>query len=160
SFIPLKVVIPQGTKDFPAVGAWAPLLYWRITYQLLGGEKCAGWYGISVISPDLQTEYAQPGSGLAWHLFESTCYDARKFAAMLDRATDRAAQEQAIRADKTLSGAERDKRLARFRSDVRSAIAKETEVSLLPPRGFTLERAQELYKLAGEDLYKAGPPLV
>ena len=160
SFIPLKVVIPQGTKEFPVVGNWQPLGYWRTTYQLLGGEKCAGWYGISMISPDLQTEYAQPGGGLAWQLFESTCYDAKKFAAMLDRAADRAARGRTIRADKTLSAAQRDQKLASFRTEVKSSIAKEVDIPVLPPNGFTVERAQELYKLAGEDLFVPGAPVV
>jgi hypothetical protein len=160
SFIPLKVVIPQGTKDFPSVGNWPALRYWDLTYRLLGGEKCAGWYGIAVVSPDLQTEYGQPGSGLIWQLFDSAAYDAKKFAAMLDRAAARAAQERAIRADKVLSPQERDRKLAQFREEVRNAVAKEGAVPLLPPNGFTLERAQELYQLAGEDLFVPGPPLV
>jgi hypothetical protein len=160
SFIPLKVVVPQGTKDFPSVGNWPALRYWAETYRFLGGEKCTGWYGISVVSPDLQTEYGQPGSGLPWQLFDSVAYDAKKFAAMLDRAAKRAARERAVRADKTLSPQERDRRLARFRAEVRSAVAKEVAVPLLPPKGFTIERAQELYKLAGEDLLVPGPPVV
>jgi hypothetical protein len=160
SFVCLKVVIPQGTKEFPSVGTWPPLGYWRATYRLLGSEKCAGWYGISVVSPDLQTEYAQPGAGLPWQLFESISYDAKKFAAMLDRAVDRATRERAIRADRALNAQQRDRKLAAFRAEVRSAIARETSAPLLPPTGFSFEKAQELYRLAGEDLLKAGPPVV
>jgi hypothetical protein len=159
-FIPLKVVVPQGTKELPSVGNWPALRYWDLTYRLLGSEKCAGWYGISVVSPDLQTEYGQPGSGLTWQLFDSIAYDAKKFAAMLDRAAKRAAGERTIRADKTLSQQERDRRLARFREEVRNAVAKEVAVPLLPPKGFTVERAQQLYKLAGEDLLVPGAPAV
>jgi hypothetical protein len=160
SFVCLKVAVPQGTKDFPAIGNWPALGYWPRVYRFLGGEKCGGWYATSAISPDLQTEYAQPGSGLPWQLFESISYDADKFAAMLDRAADRAAQERAIRADRTLTAKERDRKLAGFRAEVRSAVARETALPLLPPKGFSMERAQELYKLGGEDLLKPGPPLV
>jgi hypothetical protein len=160
SFVPLKVVVPQGTKEFPSIGNWPALRYWQQTYQLLGGEKCGGWFGISMVSPDLETEYAQPGSGLPWQLFESIAYDAQKFAAMLDRAAERAARERSIRADPALSPQERDRRLARFRAEVRDAVAKETALPLLPPKGFSFERAQELYKMAGEDLLVPGEPVV
>jgi hypothetical protein len=159
-FIPLKVEIPHGTQDFPVVGDWPALRYWKETYRFLGGEKCAGWYGISVVSTDLQMEYAQPGSGLPWQLFESIAYDAEKFAAMLDRAAERAARERTIRADKTLSPQECDQRLARFRSEVREAISREVALPLLPPEGFTFDGAQQLYKLAGEDMLVPGEPVV
>ena len=158
SFIPLKVEIQVGTKDFPLVGNWPALGYWRATYQFLGGEKCLGFTGCSVISPDLQTEFGQNGSSLPWQLFDSFAFDAKKFAAMLDRASERAARERDIRADKTLSAKELDRKLASFRAEVQRAVAKEVAFPLLPPKGFTFERAQELYKLAGDDLFKTPLP--
>jgi len=153
SFIPLKVTIQQGTKDFPLGEKWAALDYWRGVYRFLGGEKCGGWYGCAVVSPDLQTVYGDTGSGLAWELFDCAAYDAKKFAAMLDRAAERAARERTLRADRNLSTSERDRQLARFREEVRSAVKKEGE-GHLPPDGFTIGGMLELHKIAGD---KFGP---
>ncbi|MCS6863141.1 MAG: hypothetical protein NZT92_22775 [Abditibacteriales bacterium] len=147
SFIPLKVMIPYGTKEFPL--DWPAMNHWRLAYKLMGGEKCTGLTGCTVVSPDLQTEYANTGSAFVWEMFTSTAYDATKFAAMLDRASQRARQEMAIRQDPKLSDQERESQLARFRREVRSAVVKEG-ATRPKPKGFTDWHAVELFALSGD----------
>jgi hypothetical protein len=147
SFIPLKLAIKPGTKEFPL--DWPALQPWGVSYRLMGGEKNEGFTGCSVVSPDLKVEYGNTGSALVWEMFDSTAYDADKFVAMLERADERRAREQAIRADATLSKAHKERRLASFRDDMRSAVAKEGRFRL-PPKGFTIQGAVELFELSGD----------
>src|ERR1700676_3151383 len=142
SFVPLKVAIKPGTKAYPL--DWPAMRPWRVAYVLMGGEHCEGITGCSVVGPDLDVEYGNTGSAFVWEMFDSSAYDAQKFAAMLDRAAERWAREQEIRADKKLSGADRERQLASFRDDVHSAVAKEGRFHL-PPSGFTIEGAVELF---------------
>ena len=115
----------------------------------MGGKKVDGITACCVISPDLKVEYGNTGSAFVWEMFDSAAYDAGKFAAMLDRAADRFQREKAIRADKNLSDEERDAALAKFHTEVRKAVANEAQFRL-PPRGFTIEGAVELFKLSGD----------
>ena len=147
SFIPLKVKISHGTEKFPL--DWPGLKNWSNTYQLMGGKKVDGITACSVISPDTKVEYGNTGSAFVWEMFDSTAYDAGKFAAMLDRAGERFQREKSIRADKKLSDKERDAALAKFHREVRSAVDKEAQFRL-PPRGFTVEGAKELFRLSGD----------
>ncbi|MCS7168383.1 MAG: hypothetical protein RMI91_13585 [Gemmatales bacterium] len=147
SFIPLKVVIPYGTKEFPL--QWEAMKYWRLAHFLMGGEKCTGLTACSVVSPDLQIEYANTGSAFVWEMFESPAYDAKKFAAMLDRALERFRQEQAIRRDPNLSEQERIERLESFRRDVQAAVLKEG-ATRPRPKGFTDLHALELFAISGD----------
>ena len=82
-------------------------------------------------------------------MFDSTAYDAQKFNAMLDRAAMRASREREIRADKTLSGPELERQLASFRDEVRQAVPKEGPFRL-PPKGFTIQGAIDLFTLSGD----------
>jgi hypothetical protein len=157
SFIPLKLAIPRG-KDWPLGENWEVLDYWRITYnflgQVLGGQdkKCGGFTGISVISSDLKVEYGNGGPGMIWEMFEAAQYDANKCAAMLDRSVERLAREREIRADKTLKPEERERKLASFREEFTRSVKKEGEAHPWP-KGFSLEGAAKIYKIA-EDPYK------
>nr|CAA9212236.1 hypothetical protein AVDCRST_MAG63-13 [uncultured Armatimonadetes bacterium] len=144
SFVPLKVVIPFPKTAFPL--DWPALAHWRTSYGLMDGT---GFTGCSVVSADLEIEYGNTGSALVWELFDSTAYDAAKFAAMLDRAAERWSRERAIRADKALNAADRERRLAAFRGGVRAAVGREGRFRL-PPRGFTVEGAVELFRLSGD----------
>lgn len=139
SFVPLKLTIAPGTREFPL--GWPAMQHWKASYRRMGGEKNEGFTGCSVVSPDLAVEYGNTGSAFVWEMFDSTAYDARKFAAMLDRAQQRWARERALRAD--------GKRVARFRDEVRSAVAEEGRFHL-PPRGFTVQGAIELFELSGD----------
>ena len=147
SFIPLKIAIPHGTEKFPV--DWPGLKMWQDTYQRMGGKKVDGITACSVISPDLKVEYGNTGSAFVWEMFDSIAYDAKKFAAMLDRSVERCNREAEIRADKNLSEKEREAMLAKFHGEVRRAVAKEG-VFRLPPRGFTIEGAKELFRLSGD----------
>lgn len=147
SFVPLKVVIPYGTKEFPL--DWQAMNHWRVVHKLMGGEKATGLTGCAVVSSDGKTEYANTGSAFVWELFDSTAYDPQKFAAMLDRGAQRASREQAIQKDAKLSDPERAKQLASFHKEVRAAVAKEGQ-GFGRPKGFTDLHALELFSLSGD----------
>jgi hypothetical protein len=147
SFLPVKVAILPGTKEFPL--DWPAMQGWKLGYRLMGGNKNEGFTGCAVVSPDLKMEYANTGSGFVWEMFESTAYDAKKFAAMLDRAAERFAREQQIRADSRLTEKQRERALAQFYTEVRNAVSQEGRLHL-PPKGFTLKGAGELFQLSGD----------
>ena len=144
SFVPLKVVIPYPKTKFPL--DWPAVAHWRNSYALMDGT---GFTGCSVVSPDLEVEYGNTGSAFIWEMFDSTAYDATKFTAMLDRAQERWARERALLVDTKLSEDERARRLASVRSEVRVAVGKESRFRL-PPRGFTVQGAIELFELSGD----------
>ena len=147
SFIPLKIKIPHGTEKFPV--DWPALKTWQDTYLRMGGKKVDGITACSVISPDLKFEYGSTGSAFVWEMFDSIAYDAKKFAAMLDRAAERCARANEIRADKNLSEKERETKLATFHADVRKAVGNEGRF-LFPPTGFSIQGAVELFELSGD----------
>ena len=147
SFIPLKIKISYGAEKFPV--DWPGLKAWQDTYQLMGGKKVDGITACSVISPDLKVELGNTGSAFVWEMFDSIAYDAKKFAAMLDRSVERFHREKEIRADTSLSDKERVAKLASFHAEVRKAIASEAQFRF-PPTGFTIEGAKELFRLSGD----------
>ncbi|MEM7519114.1 MAG: hypothetical protein AAF368_19585, partial [Planctomycetota bacterium] len=100
-----------------------------------------------VVSPDLQVELGNTGSAFVWEMFESTAYDAEKFSAMLDRALARFEKRAAIRAGK--SGEEQTNALATFDRGLKRAVTGEGRFRL-PPRGFSVEGAKELFRLTGD----------
>lgn len=154
SFVPLTVVIPYGGKEFPL--DWPAMASWRAVHTWMGGEKCAGLTGCAVVSSDTQTEYANTGSAFVWEMFESTAYDPKKFAAMLDRGLQRAGRENAIRADGELTDAERKSQLAKFHKEVRAAVLEEGR-GRGKPRGFTDLHALEIFIRTG-DVFAKPPP--
>ena len=147
SFVPLKVVIPYGAKEFPL--DWEAMSHWRLAYKLMGGEKATGLTGCAVVSSDGKREYANTGSAFVWELFDSTAYDPRKFAAMLDRGAQRAGREQTILKDARLSDTDRERQLASFHKEVRGAVAEEGR-GFGRPKGFTDLHALELFYLSGD----------
>ena len=153
SFIPLKVTIPYGSKEVPI--DWPAMANWRLVHLLMGGENCQGLTGCTVISTDLKREYANTGSAFVWEMFDSTAYDATKFAAMLDKGLERAAREQALLADPKLSEKERASQLGAFHKEVRDALAKEGQ-AFGRRKGFNDLHALQLFGLSG-DLF-AKPP--
>lgn len=147
SFIPLKVAIVPGTKKFPF--DWPAMQQWRTTYVRMGSEKCQGITACTVITPDLKVQYGHTGSAFVWEMFDSIAYDAKKFAAMLDRAAKRWKREKEIRGNKKLNAQERSRELASFRRQVAKEMAQEGRFHL-PPRGFTIKGAIELFRLSGD----------
>lgn len=143
-FIPLKLQIKPRSPEFPL--EWHALSGWRFAYKLGNGE---GFTGCTVVSPDLAIEYASTGSAMVWELFDSIAYDAQKFNAMLDRGAHRAAREMQIRNDQSLTVWEKDRRIAAFRAEIREAVSKEGRFQL-PPKGFTIEGAMDLFRLSGD----------
>ena len=147
SFVPLKVDILPGTKTFPF--DWPAMQQWRTSYRLMGGEKCQGITACTVVTPDLKVQYDNTGSAFVWEMFDSIAYDAEKFAAMLDRASERWEQEKKIRSDNTLNEQQRSQKLSSFRREVARELGREGRFHL-PPPGFTIEGAKELFRLSGD----------
>jgi hypothetical protein len=145
-FVPLKVQIDFGTKEFPL--KWPAMLSWRIAYSVAGGEKNNGFTGCTIVSPDLMVEYASTGSAMVWELFESTAYDAGKFLAMIERGVERAKTERRIQSDPNRTPAQRRFALRQEREKTRQMVSSEGRMRGAPP-GFTREKAIELFRLAG-----------
>jgi hypothetical protein len=146
-FVPLKVPIPPGTAEFPLT--WPAMTGWRIAYALLGGKHNEGFTGCSVVSPDLSAEFGNTGSALIWEMFDSPAYDPDKFLAMLSRAKRRAEEDRRIASDPLRPAAERRRLQQRHRDNVARLVREEGEFRL-PPRGFTREYAEELFRLSGD----------
>ena len=62
-------------------------------------------------------------------------------------------EERSLRVQRGISAAERKIEIGRFRKGVTRAVQSESR-SKLPPRGYSLEQALELYKMAGTPLPK------
>ncbi|MGF1583253.1 MAG: hypothetical protein ACFCD0_28370 [Gemmataceae bacterium] len=122
---------------------------WRSVYRQMGSEKCQGITACTVITPDLQVQYGNTGSAFVWEMFDSIAYDAKKFAAMLDRAAKRWEREKEIRGNKKIDAQERSRQLANFRRQVARELRSEGRFQL-PPRGFTIKGAIELFRLSGD----------
>lgn len=146
-FVPLKIVIEPGTKEFPV--DWPALSHWSKTYRKMGAEECEGITGCSVVSPDLEVEYANTGSAFVWEIFDSTAYDPVKFAAMLDRAQERFEAERGLLANEELRDGVKVRRLKHKRAQVAREIKREGRVRL-PGRGFSKDGAVELFQLSGD----------
>ena len=142
NFIPLKLKLEPG-KEFPV--AW-PALKRQATAFKFGNGK--GFTGFSVVSRDLLIEYGNSGSAKLSELFDSTAYDSKKCAAMLNRAVERVVEERSLRVQRGISAYERKVEVDRFRRGVTFAVRSEGRSSL-PPKGYSLERALELYRVAG-----------
>jgi hypothetical protein len=145
--VPLKVVIEPGTKRFPL--DWPAMGGWATAYQFLGGEKNEGFTGCSLVSPDLSVEFASTGSAHVWELFDSPAYDRDKFLAMLERGWTRHREFAAALHDPNSSPRQRDAKAERLRRQFRAQVASEGRFRL-PPKGFTIEGAVELFRLSGD----------
>ena len=143
-FVPLKVVMPKHSPAFAL--DWPALAVWRAAYKTGDGS---GFTGCSVVSPDLQMEYGSTGSAFIWEMFDSIAYDAKKFNAMLDKAAQHAAREREIHADKKIGVLELMSQLATFRAEVKQTMETETRFRL-PPKGFTIKGAMDLFTLTGD----------
>ena len=147
NFIPLKVEIPIGTESFPL--DWPALKIWRDTYKRMGGPKTEGITACSAVSPDLQIELGNTGSAFVWEMFDSTAYDADKFAGMLDRANERADRLQEIVTNKEITDEERAKLVRNFRWKTKFDVGREGRFRL-PPKGFSIEKAKKLFEMTGD----------
>ncbi len=147
SFVPLKIAILPGTEDFPL--AWPAMRQWRRSYSWMGGKKCEGFTCCTAVSPDLQIEYGNTGSAFVWELFDSIAYDPEKFSAMLDESVKRAKHEQAILADDQLTDRTRAEQLASYRRKIQREIHRAGHFRL-PPKGFTVKGAIELFEMSGD----------
>lgn len=86
---------------------------------------------------------------MVWELFDSTAYDADKFTAMLDEAVRHADAEQQLRRMYEDRPALLGWKLAMQRHSLRMARLRNLVIRL-PPEGFTVENAKELFRLSGD----------
>ena len=142
SFVPLKLVYrPQ--KGFGV--SWPVLRQWDHRFAFAGNDGTAG---CTVVNADLTMEFANSGSSLISELFESTAYDGRKFSRMLSRGYQRWKEDGIISREGGLSVKERADEVERHRDGVASDVTREGEMRI-PPKGYSLEKALELSRLAG-----------
>lgn len=145
SFVPLKVKIDFGTTKFPI--DWPALKNWQYTYSIMGGSKTKGITACIVVSPDSNLQLGTTGSAFVWELFDSVAYDPIKFEAMLDLSLVRFARYEEILSNKLSRGNSQE--LSRFRRELNQEMAREGRFHL-PPRGFTVDSAKDLFRLSGD----------
>lgn len=142
NYIPLKLKLQRG-KDFPV--DWPALEKTATAFKF---SNSRGFAGCAVVSHDLEVEYARTGTAQLWELSESPAYDPKKLAEMLERAASRVTEERSLRAQRGISDVERKAEIQRLRRGIGHAARSESP-SHLPPRGYSLELALELYRMAG-----------
>ena len=103
----------------------------------------------SVVSPDLKMEYGNTGSAMVWEMFDSIAYDANKFNAMLNRATTRFETEKKIIENKNLSFQAKVDTIDIYRKKVKKQVGEEGKFNL-PPKGFSLQKALDLFEKTGD----------
>ena len=144
SFVPLKLVYTEGS-GFPV--KWSVLKGWETKFDYssdLGSAGCA------VINSDLNMEFANSGSAMMGELFDSVAYDARKFSRMLSRGYQRWKEDGIIGREGGLSIEDRKQEVDRYRRGVAYEVEKEGQMRFAP-KGYSLEKALELFRLAGVD---------
>lgn len=92
---------------------------------------------------------ASTGSAFVWELLEATAYNAEKFLERLNVGKARFTARQQIANDPGLSEVVRARRLSQFDRQVAQARRSEDPFRL-PPRGFTIEHAKELFRMSGD----------
>lgn len=145
--IPLQIEMEPGATELPL--EWPGLERWAKSYQRLGGEESKGFTCCVVISPDLAIEYGGTGSAMVWELFDSIAYDPEKFLAMLEESLVRAEREEELISDPSLSAVQKKRRLRMLRRQTKREVSAEGRFNL-PPRGFTVEKAKELFQMTGD----------
>lgn len=147
SFVPLKVPIDYGTKDFPL--KWDAVQDWRRIYNLMGGPRTKGFTACVVVDPQTKLQLGSTGSAMVWELFDSIAYDPDKFAAMLEKAQQRLEKLQAIASDPGLGEIQKRIQTGLLKRKLKEEIRKEGAFHL-PPRGFSIKNATKLFQLSGD----------
>ena len=138
NYVPLKLGFNKR-EGFPV--DWPALKGWSMAFKFSDG-RC--FTGCSVVSPDLEVQYGNTGSAMVWEFFESTAYDGGKFRTMLGEALERGNEERVLRNQQGISEVERRMELYRFRKGVKRVVSSHGRFQL-PPEGFTLQAALELF---------------
>ncbi len=140
--VPVKIRLREG-QDHPL--HWPALKKWATAYKFSNGR---GFAGCSVISPDLAIEFGNSGSARISEMLGTPAFDPKEFLGMLVRAMERVNEERSIRVQSRISEEERKLEIERFRKGVTRAVQSEGR-RRLPPEGYSLEQAIELYRMAG-----------
>ena len=140
--VPVKVPLKKG-EDFPL--DWPALKKWATAFKF-SNER--GFTGCSLVSSDLAIEYGNSGSARISEMLETPAFSPRQVHGMLVRGMERLTEERSLRVERRISDFERKREIARLRSGVTRAVQMESRRKL-PPRGYSLEQALELYLMAG-----------
>jgi len=146
-YIPMKIRLEVG-EDYPV--DWPALKHWATAFKF-SNER--GFAGCSVISPDLAIEFGNSGSARIYELLTSSAFDSEAILRMLKRAMERINEERSILVQRGISTEERKAEILRFRKGVTRAVRSEGRRNL-PPAGYSLEQALELYRVAGVEVKK------
>ena len=145
--IPMKIRLEKG-EDYPV--DWPALKHWATAFKF-SNER--GFAGCSVISSDLAIEFGNSGSARIYELLSSPAFDSEAILGMLKRAMERVNEERSILVQRGISNEERRAEILRFRKGVTRAVRSEGRRNL-PPAGYSLEQALELYRVAGVEATK------
>lgn len=140
--VPVKVPLKRG-ENFPL--DWPALKKWATAFRFSNGR---GFAGCSLVSSDLALEYGNSGSAQIPQMLESPAFSPVRVHDMLVRGMERLTEERSLRVERRISELERKREIARFRTGVTRAVQMENRRSL-PPAGYSLEQALELYRMAG-----------
>ena len=147
NFVPLKIVMtakPDAKdKSFPL--DWQSLASWSLAWSLMKGN---GFTGVAVVNPDTKITYSRTGSAMVWEIFHSSAYDEEKFHQMLQNGKTRFDEELAATA-KENSKLGKLGALMKHRLSVRKQVNQETSM-ITPPKGFSIEKAKELFRMTGD----------
>ena len=140
--VPVKVPLKKG-QDFPL--DWPALRKWATAFRFSNGR---GFTGCSLVSSDLAVEYGNSGSARISEILEAPAFSPGQVHGMLVRGMERLTEERSLRVERRISDFERQREVSRFRTGVTRAVQMESKRKL-PPSGYSLEQALELYRMAG-----------
>jgi len=140
--VPMKIRLKKG-EDYPV--DWPALKHWATAFKF---SNQRGFAGCSVVSSDLTIEFGNSGSARIFELLSSPAFDPEEVLGMLKRAMERVNEERSILVQRGISNEEREAEILRFRKGVTRAVRSEGR-RRLPPGGYSLEQALELYRMAG-----------
>lgn len=142
SFVPLKLPY-NAEKGFEV--HWPVLKKWETRFKFTGPDGSAG---CAIVNVDLSMEFANSGSSMISELFTSPAYDRRQFSRMLSRGYQRWKEDGIVSREGGLSANEREDEIQNYRAGVAFDVNREEEMRI-PPKGYSLANALELFRLAG-----------
>lgn len=142
--VPVKIPLKTGKgQKFPV--DWPALKKWAGAFKF---SNARGFTGCSVVSYDHAIEYGNSGSAKLSEILDTPAFQSKKVQDMLERALSRVTEERSLVVQRRIREVERKREIKNFRLGVTRAVQSESR-SKLPPRGYSLEQALELYQMAG-----------
>ena len=142
--VPVKIPLKTGKgQKFPV--DWPALKKWSAGFKY---SNARGFTGCSVVSYDHAIEYGNSGSAKLSEILETPAFQSKEVQKMLERALLRVSEERSLVVQRGIREVERKREIQNFRLGVTRAVQSESRTKL-PPRGYSLEQALELYQIAG-----------